>query len=145
MGVLAATMIAAAGTPAAAEVLEATYRGTMVCDTLPFVNIVLRGAIEVTVTGDQVRYSQVVRLRELGAEPAPEQGTGKISGQHVDLQGAWKHGDRRYEAKYSGDFVRRSATLKGTQTWTVGGRAITRACTGAIKRPLKAFLPKKPA
>lgn len=34
--VLGAAMMAAAGTPTAAQVLDVTYRGTMVCDKLPF-------------------------------------------------------------------------------------------------------------
>jgi len=53
----------------------------------------------------------------------------------------------QYQAKYSGTFVRRSAKLKGTQTWTAGGKTMSRACSGAIKRPLKPFLPrnKQPA
>lgn len=34
--VLAAAMMAATGAPAAAQVLDATYRGTMLCDKLPF-------------------------------------------------------------------------------------------------------------
>jgi len=34
--------------PAAAEVLDATYRGTMVCDKLPFNSYKMREAIEVT-------------------------------------------------------------------------------------------------
>jgi hypothetical protein len=38
--------------------------------------------------------------------------------------------------------VCRSATLKGTQTWTDGGKTVTRACNGAIKRPLRPFLPR---
>jgi hypothetical protein len=42
--------------------------------------------------------------------------------------------------------VRRSAQLKGTQSWTDGGKTVTRACSGAIKRWLKPFLPRnKPA
>jgi hypothetical protein len=28
------------------------------------------------------------------------------------------------------------------QTWTDGGKTITRACAGAIKRPFKPFLPR---
>ena len=52
----------------------------------------------------------------------------------------------QYQAKYSGTVVRRHAKLKGTQTWSEGGKTMTRACSGAIKRPLKPFLPrKKPA
>ena len=129
-------------TPAAAEVLDATYRGTMVCDKLPFTSDKMREAIEVTITGGAARYSHVVRLRSLAVEAAAEQGTGMIDGQKIDLQGTWKGGSREYEAKYSGSFVRRSARLKGMQTWTDGGKTVTRACAGAIKRPFKPFLPR---
>jgi hypothetical protein len=102
----------------------------------------MREAIEVTVTGGAARYSHVVRLRNLAVEAAAEQGTGTIDGQKIDLQGTWKGGGREYAAKYSGSFVRRSARLKGMQTWTDGGKTITRTCAGAIKRPFKPFLPR---
>ena len=65
----------------------------------------------------------------------------RINGQDIELQGSWKSGNRQYEAKYSGAFVRRHADLKGTQTWTDGGKSFTRACTGTIKRPFRVFLP----
>jgi len=144
VGVLAVAMIAASVTPAAAEVLDAVYRGTMVCEKLPFTSTKLREAIEVTIAGGAARYSHVVRLRDSAAEPVPEQGAGKVSGQSIELEGSWKGKGREYQAKYSGTFVRRSAHLKGTQSWTDGGTTATRNCTGAIKRPLKAFLPRKP-
>ena len=51
-----------------------------------------------------------------------EQGAGDVKGQNIELQGSWKDDTRQYEAKYSGTFVRRSAQLKGTQTWTEGGQ-----------------------
>jgi hypothetical protein len=140
--VLAAAMMAAMATPVAAEVLDATYRGTMVCDKLPFTSDKMREAIEVTITAGAARYSHVVRLRNAAVEATAEQGTGKVEGQNIDLQGSWKSGSREYQAKYSGSFVRRSARLKGTQSWTDGGKTITRACAGAIKRPLKPFLPR---
>jgi len=138
--VLAVMMVMA--TPAAAEVLDATYRGTMVCDKLPFTSDKMREAIEVTITGGAARYSHVVRLRSLAVEAAAEQGTGMIDGQKIDLQGTWKGGGREYAAKYSGSFVRRSARLKGMQTWSDGGKTVTRACAGAIKRPFRPFLPR---
>ena len=138
--VLAAMTVMA--TPAAAEVLDATYRGTLVCDKLPFTSDKMREAIEVVITGGAARYSHVVRLRNLAVEAAAEQGTGMIDGQKIDLQGTWKGGGREYAAKYSGSFVRRSARLKGMQTWTDGGKTVTRACAGAIKRPFRPFLPR---
>src|SRR5689334_4884402 len=139
--VAAAAMIAMA-TPSATQVLDATYRGTMLCDKLPFTNDKMREAIEVTISGGTARYSHVVRLSKVDVEATTEQGTGTVVGQKISLQGGWKSGSRSYEARYSGSFVRRSATLKGTQTWTDGGKTVSRACVGAIKRPLKPFLPR---
>jgi hypothetical protein len=114
----------------------------MVCDKLPFTSQQMREAIEVTISGRAVRYNHVVRLRNAAVEATAEQGGGSIDGQKINLQGSWKSGSRQYEATYSGSFVRRSAKLKGTQTWTDGGKTVTRVCAGAIKRPLKAFLPR---
>jgi len=139
---LLAAMMTSMATPAAAQVLDATYRGTMVCDKLPFTSDQMREAIEVTISGGAARYSHVVRLSKVGVEATTEQGTGTIDGQKINLQGTWKGGSRTYEAKYGGIFVRRSAKLKGAQTWTDGGKTVTRACAGAIKRPLRPFLPR---
>jgi hypothetical protein len=135
-----AAMMTSMATPAAAQVLDATYRGTMVCDKLPFTSDQMREAIEVTISGGAARYTHVVRLSKVGVEATTEQGTGTIDGQKINLQGTWKGGSRTYEAKYGGTFVRRSAKLKGAQTWTDGGKTVTRACAGAIKRPLRPFL-----
>lgn len=140
--VLAAAMMTATGGPVAAEVLDATYRGTMVCDELPLISQQTREAIEVTISGGAVRYTHVVRLRNAAVEAVAEQGTGTLDGQKINLQGSWKDGSRQYEASYSGSFVRRSARLKGTQNWSDGGKSMTRACAGAIKRPFKPFLPR---
>jgi hypothetical protein len=141
LGVFAAAMVAIMPAPATAEVLAAVYRGTLICDKLPFTEHKMREAISVTISGGAVRYSHVVRLRET-AEAVAEEGAGALDGQNISLQGSWSGGNRQYQASYSGVFVRRSARLKGAQTWSDGGRTITRACSGAIKRPLRAFLPR---
>jgi hypothetical protein len=139
---VAALLFAGPCTGASAQVMDATYRGTLICDKTPFTQDKMREAIEVTIAQGDVRYAHVVRLREF-AEPEPERGTGSLNGLRLELQGSWKGGTRQYEARYGGVFVRRSARLKGTQTWSEGGRTITRHCAGAIKRPLRAFLPRK--
>jgi hypothetical protein len=143
IGVLTAAMLAIVATPAKAEVLDAVYRGTLVCDKLPFTKTKIRGAIDVKVVGSAAHYSHVVRLKTATIEAVPEQGFGIVIGQDIRLQGYWKGRDREYKAIYRGTFVRRAAKLKGSQTWTVGGKIITRACSGAIKRPLKVFLPRQ--
>ena len=152
IGALAALALTMAGTQATAQtkrqpqVLDATYRGTMVCAKLPFTEFAMREAVAATLSGGSGTYTHVVRLRE-SPEPNEEKGTAKMDGARIVLDGNWKGDAGQYQASYSGSFVRRSAKLTGTQTWTVGGRIVTRSCTGVIKRPLKAFLPrnKKPA
>ncbi len=128
----------------AQQVLDAVYRGTLVCDKLPFTDAAMREAIDVTIAGGTVRYTHVVRLRP-AAETVLEAGTGTLDGGKLSLQGSWKGGNREYTASYSGTFVRRSAKLRGKQTWSDGGKTVTRDCSGAIKRPLKVFLPRNRA
>jgi hypothetical protein len=138
---LAAAMSVAINKPVAAQVLDATYRGTMVCDKLPF-SQQTREAIEVTISGGAVRYTHVVRLHNASVEAVVERGGGTLDGQKINLQGGWKYGGREYQANYSGRFVRRSARLNGTQIWNDGGTTVSRTCAGAIKRPLRPFLPR---
>ena len=144
----AVALTGAVSLPASAQVRDAVYRGTLVCDKLPFFETAVREAIEVTIAGGAVtKYSHVVRLRDQ-TEGAPETGGGKLDGHSISLQGEWAGKSDSYKASYAGSFVRRSAKLIGTQTWTHDGKTVTRNCTGAIKRPLRAFLPrekKKPA
>ena len=140
IGVLAATMIAAMSAPAAAEVLDAVYRGTLVCDKLPFFETAAREAIEVKIKGSDARYVHVLRER---GELSFEQGTGSLDGDKLTIKGEWNGEADSYQASYGGTFVRRSATISGTQTWQHDGKSFTRKCTGAIKRPFAAFLPKE--
>jgi hypothetical protein len=139
---LAVAWVAATGTPATAEVLDAVYRGTMLSDRIPIIKTNRREALEVTIDDGKVRYTHVVRLRD-APELKPEQGGGSLKGQDITLEGAWDGGAHGYKAKYSGTFVRRSVHLKGSQTWAVDGKTVTRECSGAVKRRLKAFLPRK--
>ena len=141
IGVLMAA--ATLATPATAQVLDAVYRGTLLCGNLPFASGKLREAIEVTIVGGSVRYSHVVRLSTSAAEATREQGTGSLNGRKLELQGSWKGSGREYQAQYSGTFVRRSAVLNGTQTWTEGGQSVSRECAGSIKRPFKPLLPRE--
>ncbi len=143
IGLFAAATIAFASAPATAKVLDAVYFGTLVCDRMPFTKTKIRAAISVKIVGSAAQYSHVVRLKTATVEATQEQGFGVVDGQNISLQGYWKSGNREYKAIYRGTFVRRSAKLNGRQTWTAGGKTITRNCSGAIKRPLKVFLPRQ--
>ena len=135
---------AAFAPPAAAQVLDAVYRGTLVCGDLPFASGRNREAIEVTISGGSVNFKHVVRLSNSAVEDNAEQGSGTLDGQKLELQGMWKGSVHGYQSRYSGTFVRRSAELKGTQTWSDGSKSFSRSCSGSIKRDFKPLLPKKP-
>ena len=140
-GVAALLCLSATQALAQAQVRDAVYRGTLVCDRLPFFETAQREALEVNISGSDAKYSLVVRERR-GAPTSSEQGGGKLDGEKISLTGKWSGASDRYESSYSGSFVRRSAKLTGTQTWTHDGKTFTRNCTGVIKRPFAAFLPK---
>ena len=139
--------VAAAGfaPAAAAQVLDAVYRGTLVCGDLPIGSGKNREAIEVTIKGGTVSFKHVVRLSNSVADANAEQGSGTLDGAKLELQGSWKGSVYEYKATYGGTFVRRSAELKGTQTWTDGNKSFSRSCAGSIKRNFKPLLPKTPA
>ena len=135
------SLFAATPAPAQTVVRDAAYRGTLVCDRLPFFETTAREALEVKIAGGEAKYTLVVREGR-GVPTSMEQGSGKLEGERISLTGNWSGKNDKYESRYSGSFVRRSAKLTGSQTWTHDGKSYTRNCTGVIKRPFAAFLPK---
>ena len=126
--------------PAAAQVRDGPYRGTLICSALPFAKGTARSAIEVTITGNAAQYKRPVLSTEHGSVLGTETGSGAVEGQAIKLSGAWRGEKDSFAASYAGTFVRRSAKLTGTQTWMHEGKSYTRTCSGAIKRPLALFL-----
>jgi hypothetical protein len=141
--------LAAAGVlfvmPAQAQVRDADYRGTLVCGKLPFAQDSTRAAISVKLSNNAGPYNRPVHMPVRSTVAGTETGTVKVDGDKIALTGGWKGEKASYEANYNGTFVRRSAKLSGTQTWTYDGKSYTRTCAGVIKRPLAAFLPKQKA
>jgi hypothetical protein len=144
LAMVAGVMVAV---PAQAQVRDAEYRGTLVCGKLPFAQDPSRAAITVKLTGSEGPYERPVHMPVRGKIAGQETGKVKVDGDKIAITGGWKGEKSSYEASYSGTFVRRSAKLTGQQSWTHEGKSYTRACSGAIKRPLAAFVPKpqKPA
>ena len=128
--------------PARAQLRDAEYRGTLVCEKLPFAADPNRAAIAVTLTGNEGPYERTVHTSGRRQVAGKETGTVKVDGDKISLTGGWKGEKDGYEASYTGTFVRRRAKLTGTQKWTHDGQNFTRNCSGAIERPLAAFLPK---
>lgn len=131
-----ALLCAGFAVPAAAQVQNGVYRGTLVCDLLPFARGRLRSAIETTISGNSAKYTHPVLQPETGTVLGQETGTGSVDGQNIKLSGGWRGDKDSYEATYSGTFVRRSAKLAGKQVWSHDGKSYSRDCSGVIKRPL---------
>jgi hypothetical protein len=129
--------------PAMAQVRDADYRGTLVCGKLSFAQDPTRAAITVKIAGNQGPYDRPVHMPLRTRVAGTETGMAKVDGDKITLTGGWKSEKASYEASYAGNFVRRSAKLSGTQTWTYDGKSYTRTCSGVVKRPLAAFLPKQ--
>ena len=148
-GLMAVCMTVAGVMPimsAQAQVRDAEYRGTLVCGKLPFAQDPARAAIVIKLSGNEGPYERPVYAGRSKPD-GKESGTAKVDGDKIALTGGWKGDKDSYEASYAGSFVRRRAQLTGTQTWVHDGKSLTRNCSGAIQRPLAAFLPKqqKPA
>lgn len=133
--------------PAQAQVRDAEYRGTLVCGKLSFAQDPGRAAITVKLTGSEGTYERPVHMPVRSGIVGQEIGKAKVDGDKIAITGGWRGEKSSYEASYSGTFVRRSAKLSGQQSWMHEGKSYTRTCSGAITRPLAAFLPKpqKPA
>jgi hypothetical protein len=135
---LGATALVAWPAQAQTPVRDAVYRGTLVCDKLPFFETAVREALEVKIKGRSITYTHIVRER---GELSFEQGTGTLDGDKISLKGEWSGEVEKYQASYTGQFVRRWAKLTGAQTWTHDGKTHIRKCEGVIKRPFAVFLP----
>ena len=143
IGIVVCACGAAFTGPVLAQVRDATYLGTFVCGKLPFAQDPVRAAIEVKISGNAGSYSRPVHMPLRDKIAGTETGTAAVEGDKITLKGSWKGDKDSYDASYSGTFIRRSAQLTGTQTWTHEGKSYSRNCSGAIKRPLAIFL-KKP-
>ena len=146
IGVLALVAVSMGSAGAAAQqqkhtrVLDADYSGALTCAKLPFTDFAIREPITVSIDSGHVTYVHTVRLRA-APEPAGERGVGQLDSDKLALRGSWKGEAGEYQATYSGTFVRRSAKLVGTQTWTYQGHIVTRPCSGTVKRAFRVFLP----
>lgn len=124
--------------PASAQSRDGVYRGTFVCGSLALMRSRPRSAVEMTVSGREVKFSRPVI--EKGAAIGTETGVGTLDGDKIALTGAWKGDKLGFESTYAGTFVRRaSVKFTGTQTWTRDGKTTSRNCSGSAKRSVGFF------
>jgi hypothetical protein len=121
--------------PAAADGFDGTYRGMIVCEKLNTTQFMLRAPFDVIITGkNAVAARPVFNLKGtlvVGSEIA----TGTIADDGtIKLNSNWKAGGSSYEGSYGGILTEKSATLTGTQAWTMPEGQQTRTCTAALVR-----------
>jgi hypothetical protein len=121
--------------PAAADGLDGTYRGMIVCEKLNTVQFMLRAPFDVIITGkNAVAARPVFNLKgtlvvgsEIAAGTVADDGTIKLSSN-------WKAGGSSYQGSYTGVLTEKSGTLTGTQAWTMPEGQQNRSCTVAVVR-----------
>src|SRR5262249_33621023 len=120
----------------AALALDASFRGSYVCEQMATTRNILRVPVRLVVDGDSVRFTRPL-LDLDGGRVGVEVARGFISRHgELRLQSRWSllgnfaHGD------YRGTLTPAGGTLTGTQTWTGrgGGDPVVRACTVALVR-----------
>jgi hypothetical protein len=117
---------------------DGVYRGTLVCGGMLTMRSRPRSAVELTISGRDVKFSRPVVEKD--ATIGTETGAGTLDGDKVALTGAWKSDKAGFESSYTGTFVRRaSLKLTGTQTWTQDGKTTRRNCSGSAKRSIGFF------
>src|ERR1700731_477665 len=121
--------------PAAADGLDGTYRGTLVCDKLNTTQFMLRAPFDVIVTGkNAIAARPVFNLKGtfvVGSEIA----TGTLADDGtIKLSSNWKAGGSSYQGNYTGVLTEKSGTLTGTQAWTMPEGQQIRSCTVAVVR-----------
>ena len=121
--------------PAAADGLDGTYRGTLVCDKLNTTQFMLRAPFDVIITGkNAIAARPVFNLKGtfvVGSEIA----TGTLADDGtIKLSSNWKAGGSSYQGSYSGVLTEKTGTLTGTQAWTMPEGQQTRTCTAALVR-----------
>src|SRR5690242_2960701 len=82
LGLGATAVVLPLAAQAQTQVRDAIYRGTMVCDKLPFFETAVREGIEVKIKGNAITYTHIVRER---GELSFEQGSGTLDGDRIAL------------------------------------------------------------
>lgn len=120
--------------PALAQSLDGSYRGTFVCEQFKGSPDILRVPLDLTIRGNDVHFARprfnVLGTRVVGSELAS--GTVDPDGKvHVTSDWIFRRVDMRGD--YSGNLTATGGTLSGTQTWQ-GPNGINggRKCVAAL-------------
>jgi hypothetical protein len=124
--------------PAQQKSVEGAYRGSIVCEHLPETVGILRGPLDIIVSGTTVLAARPIFNRDGSRVVGSEIATGSVNSDGtLHLSSSWAAGNTSFKGTYSGTLSATGGTLTGTQAWTLlpdnGGNA-SRACYGAYVR-----------
>jgi hypothetical protein len=118
---------------AAAEPLDGTYRGMIVCEKLNTTQFMLRAPFDIMIAGKTVIAARPVFNRRGTLVVASEIATGTVGDDGtIKLVSNWKAGGSSYQGNYGGTLTDKGGTLTGTQAWTMPEGQQTRNCTAAV-------------
>jgi hypothetical protein len=118
--------------------IEGAYRGSIVCAHLPGTIGILRGPLDIIVSGTTVVAARPIFNRDGSRVVGSEIATGSVNADGtLHLSSSWAAGNTSFKGTYSGTLNETGGTLTGTEAWTSlpdnGGNA-SRACYGAYVR-----------
>ncbi len=132
---LAIVIFVAMSHPAAADGLDGTYRGMLVCEKLNTTQFMLRAPFDVIISGKTAIAARPVFNLKGTLVVGSEIATGTLADDGtIKLSSNWKAGGSSYQGSYGGVLTEKSGTLTGTQAWTMPEGQQTRTCTAALVR-----------
>lgn len=120
--------------------LEGAYRGSLVCEHLAGTAGILRGPLDMVVSGTNVIAARPIFNRDGSRVVGSEIAMGAVSADGtLRLTSTWTTAGASFKGTYNGTLSATGGTLSGTEAWTMSpanGGNVSRMCYGAyVKSP----------
>jgi hypothetical protein len=128
-------IVACVSTPglAAADPIDGSYRGMIVCEKLQTSQFMLRTPFDIMITGKTAVAARPIFNQRGTLVVGSEIATGTVGdGGTIKLSSNWHSGGASYQGSYGGTLNDKGGTLTGTQAWTMPEGQQTRTCTAAV-------------
>lgn len=121
---------------------EGAYRGSIVCEHLPGTAGILRGPLDIIVSGTTAVAARPIFNRDGSRVVGSEIATGTVSPDGtLHLTSSWAAAGAGFQGTYNGTLNATGGTFTGTEAWTrspANGGNATRNCFGAyVKAPTR--------
>jgi len=133
IGLAFVAFFSASGMAAAADTIDGSYRGMIVCEKLQTSQFMLRAPFDIMITGKTAIAARPIFNLKGTLVVGSEIATGTVGDDGtIKLSSNWQAGGSSYQGSYGGTLSGKGGTLTGTQAWTMPEGQQTRTCTAAV-------------